>query len=248
MVGETVMEHVRRLRLERAAYRLKFTDEQVVSLALQAGYETHESFTRAFRAMFGRSPSEFRREHRSVAYPPARSRVHFSVDGDVGAFEPVREEEKAMQVRIERFDPVRAAYVRHVGPYNECGAAWGRLMMWAGMRGLLGPNMRHFGMCYDDPDVTPADKIRYDACLVVGPSVRPEGDIGVQEVAGGEFAVAVHRGPYRRLGETYRALCGQWIPASGRQLGPPPSIERYLNDPRSTPEDQLVTEVCIRLA
>ena len=58
MVGESVKEHVRRLRLERAAHRLKFGEEAVTRIALDAGYETHESFTRAFKSLFGESPSE----------------------------------------------------------------------------------------------------------------------------------------------------------------------------------------------
>lgn len=153
-----------------------------------------------------------------------------------------------MNVRIEKMPALRVAFIRHIGPYDQVGAAWGRLFAWAGPRGLLGPTMRYFGLCHSDPDVTPPEKVQYDACLVVGANVQPEGDIGVQEVAAGEFAVAVHKGPYSTLGETYAMLCGQWLPASGRQPGSPPSMERYLNDPRSTPEDKLLTEVCLRLA
>src|SRR5687768_6412389 len=52
MVGEPVHEHVRRLRLERAAMRLRGTDISVTELAFEAGYETLESFIRAFRSLF----------------------------------------------------------------------------------------------------------------------------------------------------------------------------------------------------
>src|SRR5437773_11110991 len=68
MVGESVMEHVRRLRLERAAHRLKFTDEPVTRIAFQAGYETHEAFSRAFRGMFDQSPSQFRPSHKAIPF------------------------------------------------------------------------------------------------------------------------------------------------------------------------------------
>lgn len=247
MVGESVKEHVRRLRVERAAHLLKFSDEQVVRLALDAGYETHESFTRAFAAMFGVSPSEFRKAHRSVVYPPSPSNIHFVADGNLESFEPQPPGVRTMEVRIEKVPASRVAFVRHIGPYHEVGATWGRLMSWAGMKGMLGPATRIFGLCYSDPDVTPPEKAQYDACLVVGPNVQPEGDIGVQDVEGGEFAVAVHKGSYQKLGETYGMLCGQWLPTSGRQLGPPPCIERYINNPQTAAEDDLITEVCIRL-
>src|SRR5262245_8168875 len=69
MVGEPVKEHVRRLRLERAAGQLKATDRAVTQIAFDAGYETHEAFTRAFRATFEESPIEFRRSHRAIRLP-----------------------------------------------------------------------------------------------------------------------------------------------------------------------------------
>src|ERR1700692_1762426 len=53
LTGETVKEHVRRLRLERAARDLRRLDEAITDIAFHAGFETHESFTRAFGDMFG---------------------------------------------------------------------------------------------------------------------------------------------------------------------------------------------------
>src|SRR5262245_34872060 len=52
MLGESLAKHVRRLRLERAATRLKLSRLAVIDIAQEAGYETHEAFTRAFHAAF----------------------------------------------------------------------------------------------------------------------------------------------------------------------------------------------------
>src|SRR5262249_20809830 len=65
MVGETPVELGRRLRLERAASALADTDRGITQLAFEAGYDTHEAFTRAFRARYGASPSEFRQRARA---------------------------------------------------------------------------------------------------------------------------------------------------------------------------------------
>jgi AraC family transcriptional regulator len=67
MVGESLQEHIRRLRLERAALRLKNSSTPVTSVAFDAGYGTHESFIRAFRAMFGEAPSRFRLSRKGFA-------------------------------------------------------------------------------------------------------------------------------------------------------------------------------------
>src|SRR5689334_12047244 len=61
MVGETPVELARRLRIERSAWQLAHTESSVATIAFNAGFETHESFTRAFRACYSEPPSEFRR-------------------------------------------------------------------------------------------------------------------------------------------------------------------------------------------
>jgi len=246
LVGEGVAQHIRRLRLERAAYQLKHSESQIIRIALDAGFEAPESFTRAFASHFGATPSAFRKLHRSVPVPPSPSGVHYAADAQPD-FTPLKEN-PAVNVKIETLPNRRVVFVRHTGPYQGCGAAWGRLFQWAGMKGLLAGPFESFGLCYDDPEVTPPDKIRYDACLVPPRPVQPEGDIGVQEVAGGEFATLEHVGPYGSLSAAYDYLCGPWASSSGRELGPPPSVEFYLNDPRSTPEKDLRTKVCVRLA
>lgn len=58
--GFTVMEYVRFTRLSRAAVLLRSTSRDITDIAMECGYETHESFTRAFGSLYGRSPSEYR--------------------------------------------------------------------------------------------------------------------------------------------------------------------------------------------
>lgn len=96
---------------------------------------------------------------------------------------------------------------------------------------------------HDDPQITAPEKIRYDACVTVGHDVRAEGEVGVQDVAGGEYAVTVHRGPYEKLHETYARLCGEWLPGSGREPAALPCYEVYLNDPKTTRPEELLTQI-----
>ncbi len=172
MVGEPVKTHVRRLRLERAAAVLKHgAKDDLLHVALDAGYDSHEAFTRAFGKRFGTPPSDYRRLHRSVA----PSGVVYDPNGVADRFDPwTGQEGKTMEAKIETLDAIKVAFVRHVGPYACCGEAWGRLCAWAGPKGLLGPQATMLAQSHDDPDVTPPDKLRYDACLVVGDDVEAE--------------------------------------------------------------------------
>ncbi len=243
MVGESVKEHVRRLRLERAAYRLKYGGQPVTQVAFEAGYETHEAFTRAFGATFGVSPSQFRELRRLPPGRNGRSGVHYEPEGRLDGFQPVRAGGVSVDVRVESIPVLRVAFMRHTGPYEGVGETWEKLMAWAGPRGLVGKDTTILGVPYDDPEVTPPEKVRYDACIVVDEHFRPEGEVGVQQVGGGEYAVTTHRGPYRSVGETFDRLCGEWLPASGRELRSAPPLLVCRN---TGPED-LLTDVCMPL-
>ena len=231
MVGESVKEHVRRLRLERAAGRLRDSGDTVTDIAFDAGYQTHESFTRAFRAMFGEAPSNFRENRRDLlaraATPPKR--------------------DAPLVVRTERFGLTRLAFFRHVGPYDEVGKAWQKLYAWAGRNGLLGSGAETLGVVHDDPEITPPERLRYDAALVVNEGVRPAGEAGIEELPPGEYATTVHKGPYSTLGWTYARLCGEWLAGSGREARSSPAFEIYRNFPFNTPPEELVTEIYIPL-
>lgn len=246
MVGEGVMEHLRRLRLERAAVRLRQTRRSVTDIALEAGYESHGAFTRAFHRHFGESPSAFRRHRGNPPIWKSSRRVHYRPDGRLASFAP-RKDGTKMDVRVERIQPMRVAFVRHVGPYDQCGGAWEKLMRWAAPLGILGGQTKHIGICHDDPEITPPEKIRYDACVTIDVDVTPAGDIGVQEIPGGDYAIVTHFGPYSHLKQTYAKLFGQWLPHSNREMASAPCFELYLNDPEGTDPKDLLTDIHVPL-
>jgi AraC family transcriptional regulator len=243
MVGETLQAHIRRIRLERAAQRLLYTRDSVTTIAFESGYTTHEAFTRAFRSMTGRAPSTFRRERVPNSDLPAPSHVHYAGDDRLTSFTSVETGGPIMDVTIKTIEPMRVAFMRHIGPYSECGKTWDKFLPRLGSAGLLGPAASIIGICHDDPEVTPPEKVRYDCCVTVDDQYTPDGGIGVQIIDGGDYAVTTHHGPYTTIGDTYSKLCGQWIPRNNRRFRAAPCFEIYLNDPESTEPDELLTDI-----
>jgi len=236
MVGESLAAYARRLRLERAAMFMARTARPVTDIALSSGYDSHEAFTRAFRGHFGVSPRAYREAARRGLPLPQCPVPPPKPQGDM-----------PMDVKIVFFPVTTVAYVRHVGPYAQCHAAWEALCGWAGPKGLLGPGVRVIGVCHDDPEVTPPEKIRYDACITVPEGVTAEGPAGVMDIGGGDYAMALHAGPYSGLHASYAALCGVELPRLSREPAYAPSFEIYLNDPATTPPEDLRTEIYIPL-
>lgn len=138
---------------------------------------------------------------------------------------------------------MRVAFMRHVGPYSEVGKTWERFTMFLGKEGLLGGDTQFIGICHDDPAITPRNKVRYDACVTVDQKFRPQAEIGVQTIPGGDYAVMTHFGPYQELGRSYAMLLGQWLPRTNRTLRPSSCFEVYLNSPENTAPKDLITDL-----
>jgi AraC family transcriptional regulator len=247
MIGESLMGHIRRLRIERAALHLKTGASPVTQIAFSAGYETHEAFTRAFKTAFGVSPRAFRQRHQAQAAVQTTSGVHYQPGESLHNFKTKRKRTHTVNIQIKTLPPKRVAFMRHIGAYHEVGKTWEKLATWMGKKGWLRGPVQFIGLCHDDPEVTPPDKIRYDACITVDDKFAPTEDVGVQTIPSGDYAVTTHLGPYEKLSETYTVIFGQWLPRSGREMGNCPSLEIYINDPCTTDPKDLVTEIYVPL-
>jgi len=241
LVGEALKDHIRRLRMERAAFRLIHTADRVTDIALGAGYDSLEAFSRRFRTVFGASPTAFRARHAEAWKLPAPGRVHWGEEVGGDALGAGSGGSDAVELGTLEFPSRTIVFARHVGPYHEAVGIWERL------RDTLGAvRSTPFGICYDDPTITPADKLRYDACVEVPDAYTPGAGLGKRAMAGGTFAVYTHAGPYAALAEVYDWLVGTWAPRSGHELRDTPCLEIYRRSILDgTEPDDCLTDILI---
>ena len=230
LTGEGVAERVRRLRLERAAARLRNTSRSILEIALEAGYQAHESFTRAFEAAFQTSPSHYRTE-RSFLGP------------SIAPGDPAE-----TSARMERIGPLSLIRLRHAGPYGDVGQTFERLAAWVGSHRLFGPWTQGLGISYDDPEVTPPEHLRYDAAFTAPRAVQGEGDIQGLELPARDYATAIHKGPYTGLAVAYAGLIRWWLRHGDGEISDAPALEFYLNQPSHTAPESLLTKICLAVA
>lgn len=223
MTGETIADHVRRLRLERAAMELRSGAKQVIQVALDAGYEAHEAFTRAFKAAYGVSPAEFRRETGPIAIRQAPSGVHFQSGVPLTTFNTNHITTKVMKVITKKIKPMRVAYVRHVGPYEDTRKTWFDITARLWLDKQLRKRSVFIGIGHDNPSVTPAAELRYDACVTVDKKYEPKKPLKLQTIAGGDHAV-VKNCPAGKIKDAFQHLYGKWLAQSSRELRPAPGF------------------------
>lgn len=255
MLGETPLELHRRLRMERAAHQLATSDASVTRIAFDAGYETHESFTRAFNLHYGASPSAFRRSARAsrseCARPPqielaARSGLHFRAERLPGETVIFKKGESIMQVELKGLPELRVAAVSHKGPYNRIAEAFQRLGEIAGPAGIIRPPATEMlALYYDDPETTPSEELRSDAGLTVPNDVVIPNGMSEIRIGASRYACGTYFGPYTGLGDAWAELMGAWLPGSGHRVGVGPTFEIYRNTPAQVPPEKLCTELYV---
>lgn len=248
-IGETPLELHRRLRMERAAWSLLHGEVPVTDVAFAAGYETHESFTRAFRLHYGRSPSDFRQRStpdsacaRIQIELPARSGVHFRAQSS-GAILVQFIGGPVMDVIIKELPELRVVTVRHIGPYNRISEAFARLGELAGPAGLIEASPTMLAIYHDDVETTPVAELRSDAGLVISNEARIPAGMGEQRLQAGRYACTTHIGPYEELGDVWGRFMGEWLRRSGHRMKDGAAFEIYRNTPDQVPPSKLETEL-----
>jgi len=200
-VGETPRAHIERLRMEKAAYKLWITADTVLEVALSIGFRSHETFSRAFKRYFGRSPQAFRKDGR------ATKRRH------VSQYPPLAPDDCILSdVRYETLREMPLLALRRMGPYSttpQPGAPrdrhWRVLLDWARKNRV--PFQPH-AVCifYDNPWLTPEPQQRADLCVPLAAAVAGTRTFRCTRLAGGRYAAITHMGPLATRPRAFRVL------------------------------------------
>lgn len=235
--GIGVSKYIQLMRLRRASYRLAFNRaDRLIDIALDACFESPESFSRAFKNAFCQTPSAFRKK---PAWQPWQQRYQF----------PMHKKEQAVNVQIVHFKHTKIAAFEHRGPMELVNDSARVFITWRQESGLSPvQSSRTFGIVYDNPDTTEPEKFRFDICGSVITDV-PANSHGVVNkiIPEGRCAVFRHAGSHERLGESIYPLYRDWLPGSGEALRDFPLFFHYLNLMPETPEHALQTDIYLPL-
>lgn len=222
LVGETLHAFVKRVRLERALHVLAHEGGSLTDIALRCGFSSSSDLSRSFRARYGVPPSAFDLEaHRRAL----REDLHL-------ARLPAGENPDGFTVRMRDLPARRVAYLRVLDPYKG-GApiAAQTLVTWARARGLAGGQW--LGYQWEDPEIVPLEKCRYDVAVELPPGavVAPDEGISVATFPAMRVAELAIVGSIelemRGLDWLYRT----WLPGSGFAPDDQPMFEAWNGEP-----------------
>jgi AraC family transcriptional regulator len=213
--GFSVMRYVRARRLTEAARALAAGAPDILALALDADYGSHEAFTRAFRDHFGLTPETVR----------GLARIE-----DLKLQEPIQMDSSLTKnLAPPRFEITKPLLIAGIGErYNHDNAAgipgqWQRFHQAAG-------DIPHrvgkvaYGVCCNGDDAGNFDYIAGVEVSDFTDLPRPFFRVRIPEA---RFAVFTDREHISTIRGTVNTIWNHWLPASGLKVADVPNFERY---------------------
>ena len=213
--GQPIMRYVRGRRLSMAARELANGAPDVLSLALAAGYGSHEAFTRAFREHFGLTPEA------------VRAQGHLD---NLAIVEPVAMTHQQLPTleppRFEQGKPMLIAGIsaRYNGERRGgIPSQWQRFM----------PYFEHFpdrlnedayGVMYNTDD---AGNMEYLCGVQVRNFGRTPPELTTLRIPPQRYAIFKHRDHISTISGTFTAIWTRWLPESGHEVADAPTLEVY---------------------
>lgn len=242
-MGVSVQQYLLAARLKRAAYRLAFRRWlRVIDIALDAGYDSSEAFTHAFKRIAGIPPSRLRG---SPQEPFGRVLVGRTPMRGMLSMKP---EFNSSDVQIVNFQETKVAALEHRGPHAQEIESIQRFIAWRRENRLSPAIAATYNIIYNDPDDVPAESYAIDICCAVKRDVEPNGyGVVTKPLPGGRYAVLRHVGTPDDNGVAAKFLALQWLPASGETFRDTPVFFHRVKMFPDVPETQAVTDVYLPL-
>ena len=236
LTGETMFAFLQRRRLLRAIELMGEGRFSLTDIALECGFDSGSSLSRAFHKQLGCTPSEYRQQHPPLLLPPARVRTQDKLPLPV----EIRETKPRHAVIVERRGMVEHSFERAAAEaFGVLAGELKRVNGWSFVR-------ERIGMCPDEASLVPDAEARYQAGFVYAGKLPALGEEARRvTIPAGRWIVSLHRGSYETLWQLWNRLYRNWLPASGYRLRGASPFEVYLNRPKQTPPDELQTEIWI---
>ena len=203
---------------------------------MDAGFESHESFSMAFKQVCGQSPSEFRRKSNWRTWETPPHSLH--IKG-----------EKIMTITIKELPFRRLAVIEHHGDPMRLSDTVDKLITWSKSQTInLKPRPGEaFGFGYHDPRDVKPEEFRFDLAVSVPQNFKLNDKVIERVLRAGRYAVTTHKGSRDNIGDTVYGLYRNWLPESKEELGDLPCIFCYYNFDHEVAETELLTEVWLLL-
>jgi AraC family transcriptional regulator len=243
VAGETVNGFTNRLRLEKAARLLRYSDRSLTDIALVCGFSSSATFSRAFRSGYETSPSQFRKSG-EIKKSKIRKEIYTAQEYLL----PMSAEEKraAFPVRLIDVPERQVAYIRVVNAFEmeRVLVALKTIIEWAKSEGIFSQGTL-FGMSADDPHVTPKHLYRYEVCFESSVPFHCMDGISKLKMPAMRYAATRVSGDIRTVTTAIDYLFRGWLIHSDYEPEHAPGLEVFLDKEKALDWTHFELDLCI---
>ena len=215
---EALYQFIKRVRLERSAWRLKVEKEKsITEIGEEYGYSS-SNFATAFKKHLEISPADFRKASEQMVEQSTFSHG-LSLD-DL--------EDAQKKITIEYLKPFTVLYERGKGNYHNLPEEWCRFL--EKYEYLATEDTIYIECTIDDPSITDEENCMYELCQTISPDhpvLEERPDILTHDCDGGKYAVYHFKGFPQFLFMVYQEIFCRWLSKTGNQLDERPIFDIY---------------------
>jgi AraC family transcriptional regulator len=215
--GRSISAYIRGRRLSGAALALANGTSGILEVALEAGYGSHEAFTRAFREQFGVTPETIRKQG------------HVR---NVELLEPIRmDDARTLKIEPPRFEESPGLLLAGLAETYDYNRTEGIPSLWQRFNAYFGsiPGQHGniaYGVCTQSDGE--AGRFRYMAAAEIRDAEALPSGFSTLKLPRQRYAIFVHRGHISGIANTAHHIFTTWFPQSGHRHGELPDLmERY---------------------
>ena len=230
-LNETLGSYINRIRFETAIKLLRFSSEPVNEIAYRVGYHTPSAFTKGFKKLFGVSPSYIRNNKNQVMEQYSKN-----IKNDFH-----------LEESIKNIQDIQVIFQQSKGTIGDSTTQsnWDSLFAAAQEHQIINWDTKFYGINWDDPEITPNEKVRYDACISIPKDSKIQAEFSRKTILGGKYLCFLYKGDYKNLSLVYNQIFRDWIIKMDYDLREEPIFEQYINNKAITPKEDLLTEIFI---
>ncbi|RWY54049.1 AraC family transcriptional regulator [Mucilaginibacter gilvus] len=229
MMGETVNAFTNRMRNEKTARLLRLSKKTIAEIATECGFSSTATLSRSFKKYFGVSPGQYRKGEK---IKNSKIRKDLQPITEYHCDLTPEELEQLFPVRIKHLPERRIAYIRVTDAFKKgiVITAFAKLIDWSKEVGLYGSETI-FGMSKDDPEVTPKEKYRYEACITLPKDFKMTADSPVQRTVlpACKYAFTKVSGDINLVAAGINYLFDYWLINSEYECETQPGLEVFLD-------------------
>lgn len=196
---------------------MKISPDNILQIAIDAGFATNETFTRAFIRQFELSPSEFRSILKSFRAAVGEMQASHTFEGFTDDTPLIlRFDMQRSPVKVERTPGRHLLFVRHRG-YEGLLAReqplvdlWSDLVAWADENGIPYASDTLIAITHDDPYVTEDSRVRFDACIEIPQPVAAPRPFMYRRLPPQLCVTRRHGGGLEEIAQTFAHIGIEW--------------------------------------